>query len=68
MLGVRHGVDLFRLVREAAEAEGDRALHVFCIEWLATRVPLMENIETQLAWFALRPVEAMKSAHPILHS
>ena len=62
LLGIRHGVDLFRLLGEAAQNEGDAELAELCSSWLAARAALTANVEAQLAWFAAHPEDAMKRA------
>jgi hypothetical protein len=59
LLGLRHGVDLAKLLRETAEAAGDRDLAAFCDRWLAKRVPLLADAAGQLAWFGERPARAL---------
>jgi len=61
LLGFRHGVDVTRLLREVAIRLGDERLRVFCDEWLAERVELIHEAETQLAWFADVPHRALES-------
>lgn len=58
VLGVRHGVDLMRLVRALAEQLGDRGLQQFCDSWLATRVLLVEDAGHRVRWFAEHPSRA----------
>jgi hypothetical protein len=59
LLGMRHGVDLVKLLRDTAEAAGDRALVTFCNRWLAKRVPLLADATGELAWFAAQPERAL---------
>lgn len=61
LLGLKHGVDVARLLREVADREGDTALVWFCDELLDERARLIENVEQQLAWFADRPHLALRS-------
>jgi hypothetical protein len=58
LLGIRHGVDLVRLVAATAEARGDAELQNFCDEWLETRTHLAHQLESRLAWFAHHPERA----------
>lgn len=61
LLGVRHGIDLARLLREVAMREHDTHLMRFCDELLAERVGLVEGAEQALAWFAEQPTRAIRS-------
>lgn len=62
MLGVRHGVDLVRLYAYTARAAGLIDLAAFCDRWLATRQPLVVQLEENLSWFAEHPEPAMRFA------
>jgi hypothetical protein len=62
LLGIRHGVDLVRLVTAAARLQGDAELADFCAAWLRTRTQLVADVEAQLDWFAAHPDRAR--AHP----
>ena len=61
LLGMRHGVDLVLLLREAALAAGELGLQVWCEEWLARRRPLVDAAVQQLSWFATRPRSSLAS-------
>ena len=61
LLGVRHGVDVTRLLREVALRQQDNLLVRFCDEWLMERLALVENAEQALAWFAEQPTRAIRS-------
>jgi hypothetical protein len=61
LLGLRHGVDATRLLREVAARLGDTHLIRFCDEWLVERSGLIEHAEQCLAWFAERPEAALRS-------
>lgn len=61
LLGVRHGIDATRLLREVALREGDVNLGKFCDELLLDRVALIERAEQELAWFADEPSRAIRS-------
>jgi hypothetical protein len=61
LLGVRHGIDATRLLREVALREGDVNLVKFCDEILLDRVALIERAEQELAWFADEPSRAIRS-------
>ncbi|UJR83483.1 hypothetical protein [Sandaracinus amylolyticus] len=60
LLGMRHGVDLVKLIRSAAEAADDRDLVAWCTEWLSVREPLVEEACAQLAWFGWHPESAIQ--------
>ena len=61
LLGLRHGIDVARLLREVAAREGDAALVRFCDELLVARLCLIEDAEQVLAWFAEQPSLALRS-------
>jgi len=58
LLGARHGIDLVRLLRFAAERHGDDPLRAFCDIWLERRGQLVERVADELAWFASHPEAA----------
>ncbi|HEY6878470.1 MAG TPA: hypothetical protein VI299_10655 [Polyangiales bacterium] len=62
LLGVRHGLDLARLIHFAITETCDLGLEEFIENWIATRVVLVQNLEDELLWFARHPVEARRSA------
>lgn len=62
LLGVRHGLDLARLIRFTTAETCDLALDEFIEDWIATRAVLVQNLEDELLWFAKHPVEARRSA------
>ena len=51
LLGMRHGIDLVKLLRAAAEDEADAALVAWCERWLGTRERLVAGVERELDWF-----------------
>ena len=61
LLGLRHGVDTARLLREVAWRLGDPYLVAFCDELLARRLPLIARAEATLSWFADQPARALQS-------
>jgi hypothetical protein len=61
LLGLRHGVDTARLLREVAARLGDVYLVAFCDELLARRLPLIARAEATLSWFADQPSRALQS-------
>jgi hypothetical protein len=60
MLGVRHGIDLVRILRELAVRANDESLKQWSEAWLLRRLELAENAETQLAWFVANPERALE--------
>ena len=61
LLGVRHGIDAVRLLREVALREHDVHLVQFCDEFLLERLALIERGEQALSWFADEPARAIRS-------
>jgi hypothetical protein len=61
LLGVRHGIDVARLLREVAARSGDVYLARFCDELIGERTPLIAAAEQSLAWFAEHPARALRS-------
>jgi hypothetical protein len=61
LLGLKHGLDVARLLREVAARDGDAALVRFCDDLLVERALLVEDAEQQLAWFAECPQKALLS-------
>lgn len=61
MLGVRHGLDCARLLREVALRAHDTHLVKFCDELIVERQGLIEGAEQALAWFADQPERAIRS-------
>ncbi|MDQ3334825.1 MAG: hypothetical protein M4D80_06680 [Myxococcota bacterium] len=61
LLGLRHGIDVVRLLREVSLREHDTHLLRFCDDFLVERVALMEGAEQALAWFAEQPSRAIRS-------
>lgn len=57
LLGIRHGIDVLRLLRHAAE--GDTELQRWADDWLDERVRLCAAVQDQLAWFAAHPAIAL---------
>jgi hypothetical protein len=55
LLEMRRGIDLVRLVRAAAEDEGDRALVAWCDRWMSVRERLVDGVADELAWFGRHP-------------
>ena len=61
LLGLRHGVDCVRLLREVGVCGNDADLTRFCDRYLLERQALLERAEQTLAWFAERPSQALQS-------
>jgi hypothetical protein len=61
LLGLRHGIDVARLLREVAARERDTPLVRFLDELLADRLFLMEDADGALDWFADEPNVAIAS-------
>jgi hypothetical protein len=61
LLGLRHGIDLTRLLREVALRQADAALLQYCDQFLVERASLLEHAEQRLAWFAEHPEIALMS-------
>lgn len=62
LLGMRHGVDLVRLLRSAARADKHKDLAVWCEAWLERREPLVDDVAHHLAWFGRHPGQALAPA------
>ncbi len=65
LLGMRHGVDLVRLLRHVAAQLGHGEVTTFCDAWLGRRVPLVKRCEDELAWFAQHAARATELARPL---
>ena len=61
LLGLKHGVDATRLLREVVALTNDVALLKFCDLVLVERLCLVEDAEQALAWFAENPETALRS-------
>jgi hypothetical protein len=66
VLGVRHGIGVVAFLEDAAIASGDQELADACADWLATRGPLADALEHELAWFAEHPDLAMAAPQPAI--
>jgi hypothetical protein len=62
MLGVRHGVDVVRLLGAVAHSSGRPTLALFCKNWLAARLPLVHRLEDRLSWFGAHPEHSVERA------
>ena len=61
LLGVRHGVDLVRMLGEVSDHAGLPGVRAMCHRWLATRQPLVDDLADGLCWFAEHPGVATTS-------
>jgi len=55
LLDLRHGLDVTRVLREAAHLEEMFSLIRWCDDWLTARRTLVMRVEAQLGWFARQP-------------
>ena len=61
LLGLRHGVDLVRMIQKVADACGLVELAGFCTRWLEEREPLVTRVEHAMSWFAVHPAVAAET-------
>ena len=61
LLGLKHGMDTLRLLREVVTITGDVALLKFCDLVMVERLCLLEDAEQALVWFAEQPEVALGS-------
>lgn len=66
LLGMKHGVDLVRIMNELAQREGDIVLLEWTDTWLRRREPLVQEAEARLGWFADNVDVADRIARPLL--
>jgi hypothetical protein len=62
LLGIRHSMDLVRLLRELGIDAADDDLKAWCERWLLRRLELIGDAETALAWFAEHADVAIRPA------
>jgi len=60
LLGLRHGIDVVRMLQHVADASGRVELGGFCARWLEQREPLVGKVEQAMTWFAHHPSSALK--------
>lgn len=65
LLGLRHGVDVVRMIRHVADTCGRVEIGGFCTRWLNEREPLVARVEQAMSWFAHHPQEATEPALPL---
>ncbi len=59
LLGMRHGIDAFRLTNELASSINNYELRDFTKTWLEQRLPLVQAVDEALRWFAEHPDDAV---------
>lgn len=59
LLGIRHGVDVARLLGAVAQSLGRQDVVELCQELLAKREPLLERATLATAWFVDHPERAL---------
>jgi hypothetical protein len=62
LIGLRHGIDLVRLLHSASRSERRSELVEFCRAWLSQRPPLVEAAARQLDWFGAHAPIALESS------
>lgn len=65
LLGLRHGLDCARLLREVARVQQDDAALACCDQLLDERTTLLDAATEQLRWFAEHPALALRSSHRV---
>lgn len=60
LLGLYHGVDVARLLRDVCARGGDVYLARFCDELVAERGVLLEQAQHALGWYADAPKQALR--------
>jgi len=58
LAGLRHGIDVVRMLQHVADASGEVTLGGFCAAWLAEREPLVADVAKAMRWFAHHPAAA----------
>jgi hypothetical protein len=66
VLGMRHGVDLVKMMNQLAQREGDIELIQWTDAWLRERESLVQDAEAQLSWFADHIDVAARIARPLI--
>lgn len=64
LLGMRHGTDVVRMVGHVAHVAERPALAAWSERWLERRLPLVDGVENQLAWFA-QNIEQARATSPV---
>lgn len=65
LLGMRHGIDLVRLIHAAAEDEADAELAAWCERWTSTRERLVAGVEREIDWFGHHQAFAARQSIPL---
>lgn len=65
LLGLRHGLDAARLLREVARVQHDDAAVACCDQLLDERATLLDAATAELRWFAEHPALALRSSHRV---
>ena len=66
VLGMKHGVDLVKMINQLAQREGDIELIQWTDAWLRERESLVQDAEAQLSWFADHIDVAARIARPLI--
>lgn len=66
LLGLRHGVDVIKMIRHLADACGRVEIGGFCTRWLDEREPMVARAEHAMSWFAHHPARAHARARPLI--
>ena len=61
LLGLRHGLDLMKMIQKVADAAGLVELGGLCTRWLEERQALVTRVEQAMTWFATHPVVAAET-------
>ena len=66
LLGMKHGVDLVKMMNQLAQRQGDIELIQWTDNWLRERESLVQDAEAQLSWFADHTNVAARVARPLI--
>lgn len=66
LLGMKHGVDLVKMINQLAQREGAIELVEWSDAWLRVREPLIQEAELRLSWFADNVDVASRAARPLI--
>ena len=61
LLGFHHGISTARLLREVSQRLGDTHMAGYCDDMLFDRVPLVDEAEREVTWFARIPTKAIRT-------
>lgn len=62
LLGLVHGIDCARLMRQVALLRGERALVTWCDDVIPEREDLLQHASRALLWFASEPAVALRAS------